>query len=65
MKKSFKWFGIFAVLTLFIVCIDININKSNICPINEDQIRIINLVAAGVVIFVIVRIIIVRKLKKK
>jgi hypothetical protein len=65
MKNYFKWFEIFAALTLFIVCIDININKSNISPSNEDQIRIVNLVTASVFILVIFRFIIVRKLKKK
>ncbi len=65
MKQIFKWFGVFAALTLFIVCIDININKSNISPTNEDQIRIINLVTAGVMIFVIARIIRARKFNKK
>jgi hypothetical protein len=65
MKKSIQWVGIFALLTLFIVCIDININKSNISPTNEDLIRIINLVTASVFILVIFRFIIVRKLKKK
>ena len=67
MKKTIKWFGIFTVLTLFIVCIDININKLNISPTIEDQVRIINLVTAVVLIFVIIRFIfiIARKLKKK
>jgi hypothetical protein len=65
MKKTIKWFGIFAVLTLFIVCIDINLNRLNISPTNEDQVRIINLVTVGVLIFIIIRFIMVRKLKKK
>jgi hypothetical protein len=65
MKKSLQWIGIFALLALFNICVDININKSNISPTSEGQIRIINLFIACALIFVIIRFIIVRKLRKK